>query len=319
MNNIGSKGKGESVWLAWFLYHILTRFSQVALATNDQSNHIKFLSTADKILSAIENNGWDGSWYRRAYYDDGTPLGSIVNSECMITSLPQSWSVIAGEDNTERAKIAMNSVKNHLIIKDHGIVLLLTPPFEKTKKNPGYIKSYAKGLRENGGQYSHAATWIIMALAKLGEGDKAYEIFHMLNPIAHSRSIFSANHYKVEPYVLAADLYNVNPHVGRGGWTWYTGSAAWLYRVGMESILGLYKEGDFLKINPCIPKTWQTYQMTYRFKNTLYTINIHNPDKLNSGKARLTMDGHPLDSNLIPLLDDCKEHIIEATLEKAGE
>ncbi|MEA3424436.1 MAG: glucoamylase family protein, partial [Bacillota bacterium] len=314
MNEVGVKGKGESVWLGWFLSLILDRFIIVSHQKNDSTSKEKFTEHLRNIVDSLEKNAWDGSWYKRAFYDDGTPLGSIVNSECMIDSLSQSWAVISGHAYYERSVTAMNSVRNHLILKDKGMILLFTPPFDKTKKNPGYIKSYAKGVRENGGQYTHAASWVINAFALLGEGNKAFELLQMLNPINQSPSIFRANNYKVEPYVIPADIYNVTPHVGRGGWTWYTGAAGWMYRVGIESILGFKKRGDKLFIAPCIPNNWQSYKIEYRYKNTLYIINIINNEGISRGSQKYTLDGNLLETDYIKLIDDHIAHQIEVSM-----
>ena len=214
--------------------------------------------------AALEANGWDGDWYRRAYYDDGTPLGSAQNSECEIDSIAQSWSVLSGAADPDRATRAMQAVVDRLVKREDGLILLFTPPFDKTTHDPGYIKGYLPGVRENGGQYTHAALWSIWALAELGDGDQAYALFRLLNPIYRADTPEKVARYKVEPYVISADVYGVAPHVGRGGWTWYTGSAGWMYRLGIEAILGLQRTGQELRLDPCIPKQWTGYTMTYR-------------------------------------------------------
>ena len=315
MNAVGIDGKGESVWLGWFLHLILKNFVSICDLMNDLSRKTLYREASRFITESIEKNAWDGSWYMRAFYDDGTPLGSIQNAECMIDSLSQSWSVISGGASKERSMLAMNSVYNHLVRKEHGIVLLFTPPFEKTDKNPGYIKSYAKGLRENGGQYTHAAAWVVQAFAELGDGNKAYELFEMLNPINHSRSVFEANHYKVEPSVVAADIYNASHHTGRGGWTWYTGASGWLYNVGCENILGFVKEGNSIKINPCIPTFWKKYSIEYTYKHTIYKIEVQNPSSLSTGKIRFIINQKVSKEDCITLIDDGKIHNIIAVLE----
>ncbi|OPL09700.1 MAG: hypothetical protein AVO33_06055, partial [delta proteobacterium ML8_F1] len=259
MNLVGIEGRGESVWLGWFLSVILKGFIPLCHSRGDDLKGTLYQEHLSNLLGGLDKEAWDGSWYKRAFFDDGTPLGSIVNSECMIDSLSQSWSVISGQGDPLKAQKAMESVENHLILKDQGLILLFTPPFDASEHNPGYIMSYAKGLRENGGQYTHAAAWVIDAFCRLGQGSKAFNLYMMLSPIIHSRSIFTANHYKVEPYVIAADIYNAENQVGRGGWTWYTGAAGWLYRVGMESIVGISRHGDSLVIDPCIPKEWEQY------------------------------------------------------------
>ena len=237
MNSIGDEGKGESVWLGWFLYTVLKSFIPICEARNDNEKAERYAKIAEELTNSIEENAWDGGWYRRAYFDDGTPLGSEQNDECRIDSISQSWAVISGAGKDSRIKVAMRALESHLVNREAGLIRLLYPPFSKTKLEPGYIKGYVAGVRENGGQYTHAATWAIMAFAKLGEGDKAWELYHMINPINHTRTNIEVSKYMVEPYVMAADVYAVEPHVGRGGWTWYTGSAAWMYRVG-EHILG---------------------------------------------------------------------------------
>src|SRR6056297_1588140 len=314
MNNIGIEGKGESVWLGWFLSQILKRFTKICLKRDDRLKSMEYFNYRKDIIAAIEKNAWDGSWYKRAYYDDGTPIGAMINSECKIASLAQSWSVISTLGDRKRSKSAMESVQNHLILKDKGMILLFTPPFERDKRDPGYIKSYAKGLRENGGQYTHAAAWVIYAYALLGEGTKAYELYEMLNPINHSPSFFLANQYKVEPYVMPADIYNVQPHIGRGGWTWYTGAAGWMYRVCIEGILGLKKRGSKLTLNPSIPDYWTNYTIKYRYKETLYIIEVINEKKVSNGEIKYTLDDKEVEENYIELVNDKNEHNIKAEL-----
>jgi len=316
MNLVGIEGKGESVWLGWFLHLVLKNFVPICEAMNDSNRKTLYSEAARFITESIEKNAWDGSWYTRAFYDDGSPLGSIQNTECMIASLPQSWSVISGGASPERAQMAMNAVDNHLVRKEKGIILLFSPPFEKTEKNPGYIKSYARGLRENGGQYTHAAVWVVQAFTELGQGNKAYELFEMLNPINHSRSVFEANHYTVEPYVVAADIYNASHHTGRGGWTWYTGAAGWMYKIGCENILGLRKEGARLYVKPCIPMFWKKYSIEYTFRNTLYKIDVQNPGSLSTGKVHFLIDGKICRDDFILLKNDGKTHNVIAVLKK---
>ena len=310
MNNIGIEGKGESVWLGWFLAQILKRFTKICSKREDGVKSTQYFNYRKDIVAAIEKNAWDGSWYKRAYYDDGTPLGTMLNSECKIASLPQSWSVISTLGDKTRSKSAMESVRNHLILKDRGMILLFTPPFERDKKDPGYIKSYAKGLRENGGQYTHAAAWVIYAYALLGEGTKAYELYEMLNPINHSPSFFLANQYKVEPYVMSADIYNVQPHIGRGGWTWYTGAAGWMYRVCIEGILGLKKRGEKLTINPSVPEYWTNYTIKYRYKETLYIIKVIKEKEVSDDKIKYLLDSKEVEKDYVKLVNDKKEHNI---------
>lgn len=314
MNTVGNKGKGESVWLGWFLYDILNKFSKLSSAKGQKDLSQKYLTYADKIRNSIEENAWDGSWYTRAFFDDGSPLGSSANTECKIDSIAQSWAAISGGGDITKVKEAVKSAENYLVKKENGIILLFTPPFDKSKPSPGYIKGYIPGVRENGGQYTHAACWFIYALTKLGMGDKAYEYFSMINPINHSRTPMECVRYKVEPYVIAADVYNIPPHEGRGGWTWYTGSAGWMYKTGIEGILGFMKHGSTISINPCIPGFWKEYSMRYKYKDTIYNIHVLNPDAVNTGVKSISLDGNVLDGNSFPLTDDGKEHNVTVTM-----
>lgn len=309
MNTVGNKGKGESVWLGWFLYSILRNFKDVARLKKDEYRSERYLELSDFVRESIEKNAWDGNWYRRAYFDDGTPLGSAQNDECQIDSLAQSWGLISGGAKHERAKVAMKSIERYLVKEDKGMVLLLTPPFDDSKLNPGYIKGYAPGVRENGGQYTHAATWVILAMTKLGDGKKAWKLFNMINPINHTKSFYDCQTYKVEPYVMAADVYAKEPYVGRGGWTWYTGTAGWMYRVGIEGILGLkLKEGKGFTIEPCIPNKWSSYSIQYKVKNNIYNINIHR-----TGKKTIALDDNNVTDGIVPFLDG-GEHNVEVTI-----
>lgn len=308
MNTVGNKGRGESVWMGWFLYTVLKRFIPLCRRMKEEERAARYETAAREIAEALEREAWDGSWYRRAYFDDGTPLGSVQNSECRIDSIAQSWSVISGAARPGRAEEAMSSLENYLIDRGEGIVKLLAPPFDEGVLRPGYIKGYVPGVRENGGQYTHAAAWVVLAFAKLGYGDKAWELFHLINPINHARTPIEYCRYKVEPYVVAADVYAVPPHTGRGGWTWYTGAAGWLYRIGMEHILGLKKRDGSLVFDPCIPKNWDRYGMEYRFGKTLYRIEVSNPDKVNHGVVMVSVDGTPRADGKVPLLDDGVEH-----------
>ena len=238
MNLVGIKGKGESVWLGWFLYDVLTRFAELARVRGDTVFADKCEHDAAGLKENIEQHGWDGEWYRRAYFDDGTPLGSAANAECRIDSISQSWAVLSGAGDPDRARQAMEAVDRHLVRRDEALVQLLEPPFDKSPLDPGYIKGYVPGVRENGGQYTHAAIWTSMAFAALGDGARAWELLGMINPVGHGKSAEAIAKYKAEPYVVAADVYAVAPHTGRGGWTWYTGSAGWLYRLILESLIG---------------------------------------------------------------------------------
>lgn len=315
MNTVGNKGKGESIWLGWFLCDILRKFAHLCGKMGEPERGERYIQVAENIARAIEENGWDGSWYRRAYFDDGTPLGSAENTECMIDSIAQSWAIISGAGDRQRARQAMQAVEHYLIRRDEGIILLLTPPFDKGELNPGYIKGYVPGVRENGGQYTHAACWVINAFAMLGEGNKAWELYHLINPVNHTRTPIECATYKVEPYVVAADVYAVSPHTGRGGWTWYTGAAGWMYSVGIEYILGLRINGQRLTVRPCIPKDWKEYSITYRYGNTKYHIIVKNPEGVNTRVKELKIDGS-IAKDYILLVDDGKDHQVEVLLGK---
>ncbi|OFY07564.1 MAG: cyclic beta 1-2 glucan synthetase [Bacteroidetes bacterium GWE2_41_25] len=310
MNMVGNEGKGESVWLGFFLIDNLNQFIKIAQARAD-NEFVEICSNATKIIEHyIEKNAWDGEWYRRAYFDNGVPLGSSDNDECQIDSISQSWAVFSGAGNPERLQIAMESVNSRLVRYEDSLVQLLDPPFDKSDLNPGYIKGYVPGVRENGGQYTHAAIWVAMAFAKLGDNKKAWEIFSMINPINHSRSPEEVARYKVEPYVIAADVYALSPHVGRGGWTWYTGSAGWMYRLIVESLLGLRLETDKLYIEPCIPSDWDSYKIHYRYRETVYRITVTQLHNV-SAESGMILDGTECHGNYIPLIDDHREHNAE--------
>jgi len=314
MNRVGVEGQGQSVWLGWFLYATLTRFAPLCESRDDGERATTYRQRASDLRKALEANAWDGSWYRRAYYDDGTPLGSTQNDECQIDSIAQSWAVLSGAADPERAAQAMGAVADRLVRHDDQLILLFTPPFDKTTHDPGYIKGYLPGIRENGGQYTHAALWAVWAFAELGQGDRAEALFRLLNPIYHSDTPKKVERYRVEPYVVAADVYGVPPHTGRGGWTWYTGSASWMYRLGVEAILGLRRTGKTLQVNPCIPKHWQRYKMTYRYGSASYHIHVENPDGVNRGVKQATLDGVSLPENKIPLVNDGQNHEIHVLM-----
>jgi len=309
MNRVGEHGKGESVWLGWFLHTILWEFAKVADSRGEHERAEAWRLHVSALKAALEREGWDGEWYRRAYFDDGTPLGSAENTECRIDSIAQSWGVMSGAAEPGRASRAMSAVDRQLIRRPEGLVLLFTPPFDRTPNDPGYIKGYVPGIRENGGQYSHAAAWTIIAFAALGDGDKALELFQVLNPITHTSSRASVQRYKVEPYVVAGDVYAEPPHVGRGGWTWYTGSAGWLYRAGLESILGFRVRGTMLSIDPCIPRTWPGYSVTFRYRSATYQIRVNNPSGISRGVTSVKLDDKIIvDRANIPLMDDGAAH-----------
>ncbi|MFT4094137.1 MAG: glucoamylase family protein [Niabella sp.] len=311
MDKVGEHGKGESVWLAFFLYDVLVKFAVIAHKKNDDEFYITCINEAEKLKDSISKNGWDGAWYRRAYFDDGTPLGSASNEECKIDSISQSWSVISGAGEPERTAQAMSSLNEHLIDRKNGIIKLLTPAFDKSDLYPGYIKGYVPGVRENGGQYTHAAIWTMMAFAIRKDREKVWELFSMVNPVNHTHTLEETEKYKAEPYVMAADVYGVAPHEGRGGWTWYTGSAGWTYQLALEHILGLQRKENELRINPCIPDSWPGFDISYRFGNTFYNIRLHNEKK--DGSIQYTLDGK-VTHQLITLTDDGGTHEILVTI-----
>jgi cyclic beta-1,2-glucan synthetase len=293
MNRVGEGGKGESVWLGWLLVRTIELFAPLAKG-RDANRARRWRAHAALVREAIEREAWDGEWYRRATFDDGTWLGSKDSEECRIDSIAQSWAVLSGGADPVRAAAAMASLDRHLVRRKDGLALLFSPPFDKTPLDPGYIRGYPPGLRENGGQYSHAAMWAILAFSKLGEGEKASELFALLNPINHAQTPEETERYKVEPYVVAADVYSVAPHVGRGGWTWYTGSAAWMYRGGIEGLLGLRREGAFLVVEPCIPASWPGFEATVKVGSSRYDIRVENASRGCRGVAHVTLDGAPL-------------------------
>ncbi len=308
MNEVGNKGKGESVWLSWFLYKILVDFSPICIEQGRTDLAEKYSEIASNLKEQINNNAWDGEWYKRAYFDDGTPLGTIENDECKIDSISQSWSVISSAGDENKKEKAMNSLDNYLIDKENGIIKLLTPPFSKGELRPGYIKSYLEGIRENGGQYTHAAIWAGIAYAIMKRGDKAFSIFEMLNPINHSRTDSEMKKYKLEPYVISADIYTNSLHIGRGGWSWYTGAASWMYRFGIEYILGIKFRGNTIIVEPCTSSDWNEYTLEYKIKDTTYNINV----KLNSGKEnKIVIDNVLEEGNSFTVMEDGKFHFIE--------
>lgn len=310
MNKVGYQGKGESVWLGWFLATVLKEFKPICEKMGDFDRAEKYGKTILGLKESIESNAWDGEWYKRAFFDDGTPIGSKENMECIIDSIAQSWSVISTLGDVQRSKTALKSVKEHLVNQEEGIIALLTPPFNHMDLDPGYIKAYVPGVRENGGQYTHAAAWLIKAFAMLKDGERAYNLFKLINPINHSRTPIECAKYKVEPYVMAADVYTNPQHLGRGGWTWYTGSAGWMYRVGLEDILGFKVEKDKLFIDPCIPTDWEGYSIKYTYKNTVYNIEVKNLGKMNMGVSKIMVDGTEVEK-YVKLFDDGIDHFVE--------
>jgi cyclic beta-1,2-glucan synthetase len=314
-NRVGREGRGESVWLGWFLEANLRRFADIADGLWKSSLATAWRETALLLRESLEIEAWDGDWYRRAFFDDGTPLGSSVNPECRIDSIAQSWAVIHGGAPEDRARRAMASVEAYLVHRGDGLVRLFTPPFDTWEVDPGYIKGYLPGVRENGGQYTHAAIWCVIAFATLGDGDRAGELFGLLNPINHASTRAGIHRYRVEPYVAAADVYSEAPHVGRGGWTWYTGSAGWMYRAGVEWILGFRLRGTRLVIDPCIPRAWRGFEIAFRYHASRYEVLVSNPNGATKGVIALTLDGVdlPPDSELM-LVDDGGTHQVRVTM-----
>jgi cellobiose phosphorylase len=311
MNLVGKDGRGESVWLAFFLHDVLTQFAKLARSRNDTAFADRCVTQAAQLQKNIELHAWDGEWYRRAWFDNGEPLGSATNPECQIDSLPQSWSIISGAGEPQRSRQAMHEVDQHLVRRTDKLIQLFDPPFDKSPLNPGYIKGYIPGVRENGGQYTHGAIWTVMAFALMGESDRAWELFGLLNPVHHGGTPQQIATYKVEPYVVAADVYAVAPHVGRGGWTWYTGSAGWMYRLVIETLLGVNLEGDQLRLTPRLPKSWTTYKIHYRYRQTVYHITISRLAADAAGANQLFLDGEELAVKTVPLADDRREHFVE--------
>jgi cyclic beta-1,2-glucan synthetase len=309
MNRVGEAGRGESIWLGWFSCEVMNRFAAVARLHDDEAFALRCESEVAKLKIALEQNGWDGAWYRRAYYDDGTPLGSAPNDECRIDSIAQSWSVISGVADPARQLQAMNSLDQHLVRRDSRLVQLLDPPFDKSPLDPGYIKGYVPGVRENGGQYTHAAIWATMAFAELGDSARAWELLRMINPLSHTRDAGEIDVYKVEPYVVSADVYAVQPHVGRGGWSWYTGSAGWMYRLVVESLLGLHMDAGHLTFAPVLPADWEGFSMRYRYRQTWYQIDV--TQVAADAPRTLRLDGDVVADGRVLLTNDGQEHRVQ--------
>jgi cyclic beta-1,2-glucan synthetase len=314
MNLVGKEGRGESIWLAFFFYDVLMKFAKLAQQRGQVGFSDRCLDHARQLQRNVEQQGWDGQWYRRAYFDNGEPLGSHSNLECQIDSLPQSWSVLSGAGNPARARMAMQAVEERLVRSEAKLIQLLDPPFDRSVPSPGYIQGYVPGIRENGGQYTHAAVWVVMASALLGDYDRAWELFALLNPVNHGSTAAQISTYKVEPYVVAADVYAVSPHTGRGGWTWYTGSAGWMYRLLIETLLGLNLEGNRMRLTPRLPKHWATCSIRYRYRQTPYHISIVRSPNDVPGPALTSLDGEELPDGVIPLVDDQREHSIQMRL-----
>jgi cyclic beta-1,2-glucan synthetase len=317
MNRVGEGGRGESVWLGWFLATTLAAFTPVASTRGDDARSRRWQTHLDSLRASLDRGGWDGNWYRRAFFDDGTPLGSAASEACRIDAIAQSWAVISGMAPEERARAAMHEVDTQLFDRERGLMLLFTPPFDRTALDPGYIKGYPPGLRENGGQYTHAALWNVIAFAALGDGDRAGELLAAINPVHRAATPEGTARYKVEPYVIAADVYAAPGHVGRGGWTWYTGSAAWMQRAGVESLLGLRRRGAALTIDPCIPRSWPGFEAQYRHgRDTLYRIVVENPGSHSRGVRHARLDGVEIAARPVrfDLEDDGRAHEVHVEL-----
>jgi cellobiose phosphorylase len=314
LNRVGLAGKGESVWLAWFEICVLKDFAELLTLRElgDEARACRL--RAAQLAKTIDAQAWDGAWYRRAYFDDGTPLGSRKNNEARIDSLPQTWAAISGVGDSDRVEVALRSLEENLVRDADNLILLFTPPFDKTAADVGYIKAYPPGVRENGGQYTHAATWVAMAFARQGDGNKAVRLLRMLNPVEHARDEKDCERYKVEPYVIPGDVYSLGGHVGRGGWTWYTGAAAWTYRVWLEEILGFQRRGDTLTINPVIPKDWPGFRLRYRFQDTTYRILVENPDHSSQGVTLIEVDGVSAADKTVRLRNDGLTHEVRVVL-----
>ena len=317
MNLVGLQGKGQSVWLGFFLCDVLKQFAKVARLYGDPDFAALCDAEGSKLSRNIEENAWDGTWYRRAYFDDGTPLGSASNTECQIDSISQSWAVLSGAGDAQRARSAMDAVYKRLVRRDSGLIQLLDPPFDNSELDPGYIRGYVPGVRENGGQYTHGAIWTAMAFAALGDSQRAWELTTMINPLNHAQDAAGVATYKLEPYVIAADVYSVSPHVGRGGWSWYTGSAGWMYRLIVESLLGLRLDADKLHFVPCLPAAWQSFKIHYRYRETLYHIEVLQTHE-GIGATSVTLDGVVQHGNAVPLIDDQQEHRVEVKVYTAA-
>jgi cellobiose phosphorylase len=320
MDKVGAQGLGESIWLGFFLYDALTQFSQVAKIRGDAQFAAHCKKEAAQLGRSLEQHGWDGAWFRRAYFDDGSILGSAKNAECQIDSIAQSWSVLSGAATKKHARMAMQAVDRHLVASKDAVIKLLAPPFETSEPDPGYIQAYVPGVRENGGQYTHAAVWSVMAFAALHDNQRTWELLSMLNPISHTSTPDSVALYKVEPYVVASDVYSLAPHTGRGGWTWYSGSAGWLYRLILESVLGLRREADNLYVEPCVPAHWESYKISYRFGVSTYSIWVRQDTQsqlVAKAEGQLLVDGVAQRTAAIKLVDDERDHQVQVVVHRA--
>ncbi len=318
MNRVGEAGRGESVWLGWFLFATLKAFEPIAVARGDRKRAAQWKKRMTGLQLALDEHGWDGKWYRRGYFDDGSALGSAQNVECRIDAIAQSWSVLSGAASPERAAQALDESYRQLVRPQDGIAMLFTPPFDKSLPDPGYVKSYPPGIRENGGQYTHGAIWSIFAHAKLGQRERAFELFSLINPVNHARNETEARRYRVEPYVIAADVYSVAPNTGRGGWTWYTGAAGWMYRAGIEAILGIVREGSSLRIKPCIPDSWDEFHVSVKYRSTIYDITIRR-GPVSPGAAQALVETISPAEFLVQLEDRGGEIKIELPLAKHAD
>ena len=314
MNRVGKADRGESVWLAWFIIRTLRDFMPIAAARADTVNAKRYAAEITRITAAVEAVAWDGEWYQRATFDDGTPLGSKANAECQIDAIAQSWAVIAGSGDPQRAFQAVRSSDRMLFRERDAMMLLFTPPFEKATQDPGYIAAYPSGVRENGGQYTHGVLWSVLATALTGDGDRAMQMLSALNPVNHSSTPEAAERYAVEPYVVAADVYAIKDAVGRGGWTWYTGSASWMYRIGLEHLLGVKLHEGKLTFAPCVPKSWKHYEIEYRCAGGRFQIVVENPEGLCTGRCKVELDGKPVPDGAIPLDGPVGEHRVRVVM-----
>ena len=319
MNRVGHEGRGESVWLAWFLISTLRAFAPICERRGEMERAADYRAWADRLVAAVEAQAWDGAWYRRAYFDDGTPLGTREAQECRIDAIAQAWAVISGAGDPVRAQTALDSVEEKLVRREDGLIALLAPPFDHMEHDPGYIKGYVPGVRENGGQYTHAALWVVMAYALMGDGDEAVGMLDLINPLSHTRTRADADVYRVEPYSIVADVYAVKPHIGRGGWSGYTGSAALFHTTATQTILGIRTAGDgsggrVLTVDPTIPKSWPGFDATLRLGSTQWHIRVENPRRANSGVERVSLDGRPIDDHRIPLTEDGGRHEVTVTM-----
>ncbi len=317
MNLVGAAGKGESVWLAWFLCELLQGMANMSSLLHQPELSKAYEDDRYALIQRVEKAGWDGEWYLRGTFDNGAPLGSSLNSEAKIDSLPQSWACLSGAADPIRADLALESAWKHLVREDESLVLLFEPPFDTSTPSPGYIKGYPPGVRENGGQYTHAALWMAMAFARKGDGGRAVQLLRMLNPIEHSRDAEAAWHYGIEPYVVAADIYRLPGRIGQGGWSWYTGSAAWMYRTWIEEVLGLQLQNEQMRINPVIPAAWPGFSLSYRHGETTYAIQVENPDGCESGVAWVEMDGRRISDGVIQMERSLVKHQVVVRMGKS--